>query len=194
MLRNAPKSSWNCIQCLSAKKAPYASALADSQGQHPWLWELSVLFRPSAPIPVPCCTFLCLDVELHLWGEVDKCVKLQTEISMNGRQMQTPLVQRGHEVQALAAALLADISLLSLVTISLMFGLFCHHIWAALGMGNILDSWANDTACAHVCEVCSSCCQPLISPQPREIQRGRMGFRQTREHNKEMRRVEKILG
>lgn len=89
MLRNAPKSSWNCFQCLSAKKAPDASALADSQGQHPWLWELSVLFRPSAPIPVPCCTLLCRDLAFTSGERLRSVSDCRTDISpRNGRQMQ----------------------------------------------------------------------------------------------------------
>lgn len=30
-------------------------------------------------ISTNCCSLLCLDVELHLWGEVEMCVRLQTQ-------------------------------------------------------------------------------------------------------------------
>lgn len=42
---------------------------------------------------------------------------------VKGRQMQVPIFQRGSEVQVLAAGLLADMEMLSLATISLMFGI-----------------------------------------------------------------------
>lgn len=42
------------------------------------------------------------------------CQTAETDISsMNGRQMQMPVVQRGHEVEVLAAGFLADMEMLS---------------------------------------------------------------------------------
>lgn len=72
---------------------------------------------------------------------------------MNGRQMQVPVVQRGREVQVLAAGLLADMEMLSLVTTSLKFGIVLPPHLVCSGDGKcILDSWANGTAHPHVCE------------------------------------------
>lgn len=109
------------------------------------------------------------------------CQTAETDISsMNGRQMQMPVVQRGHEVEVLAAGFLADMEMLSLVTRSLRFGIVLPPHLVCSGDGkHIPDSWANGTAHTCVREACTCCHQPLAIPQPREIQRSSMGFRQT---------------